>query len=273
MRAAANNLVPVTLELGGKSPVVVGRSADLGRAAHSVALGKLLNAGQICIAPDYAFVPSDKVHDFVTAVEGHIRSMYPSLKNNPEYTSVINENHYARLKAVVAEARRSGAEVLEINPAGEDLTDDPLHKLAPTIVIEPDDGLRLMQEEIFGPVLPVKGYRNIDEVIAYVNDHPRPLCLYYFGDDAVERERLLSHTTSGGVTLDEVVMHALIEALPFGGVGASGMGLYRGFDGFRAFSHARAVFKAPLPNMWKLLGLVPPYGKALQKTLAKELRA
>jgi coniferyl-aldehyde dehydrogenase len=272
MRAAAENLVPVTLELGGKSPVVVGRSAVLERAAQSVALGKLLNAGQICIAPDYVFVPSEKVHDFVAAVERHIRSMYPSLKENPEYTSVINEYHFNRLLAFVEEARGSGAEVREINPAGEDLTHDPLHKFAPTIVIEPDESLRLMREEIFGPVLPVKSYRKIDDVIAYVNQHPRPLCLYYFGDDGAERHHLLSRTTSGGVTLDDVIIHALIEALPFGGVGASGMGLYRGIDGFRAFSHAKGIFKAPRLNMWKLLGLLPPYGKALQKTLAKELR-
>ncbi len=273
MRAAAENLVPVTLELGGKSPVVVGRSADLERAARSIALGKLLNAGQICIAPDYVFVPSEMVQDFVTAIEGHIRSMYPSLKDNPDYTSVINDTHYARLRAFVEEARRSGADVHEINPAGEDLTDDPLRRLAPTIVIEPDEALQLMQQEVFGPVLPVKVYRGIDEVIAYVNDHPRPLCLYYFGNDREERQRLLSRTISGGVTLDEVILHALIEALPFGGIGASGMGVYRGIDGFRAFSHAKGVFKAPRPDMWKLLGLVPPYGKVLQKTLAKELRA
>jgi coniferyl-aldehyde dehydrogenase len=273
MRAAANNLVPVTLELGGKSPVVVGRSADLGRAAQSVAVGKLMNAGQVCIAPDYAFVPSESVTDFADAVEGHVRSMYPSLKDNEQYTSVINDQHYKRLNALVEEARSGGAEVREINPAGEDLADDPLRKLAPTLVLDPDDGLRLMQEEIFGPVLPIKGYREIDDVIAYINDHPRPLSLYYFGSDAGERQRVLSKTTSGGVTLDEVIIHALIEGLPFGGVGASGMGAYRGIDGFRTFSHAKAVFKAPRPNMWKLLGLLPPYGKTLRKTLAKELRA
>jgi coniferyl-aldehyde dehydrogenase len=130
-----------------------------------------------------------------------------------------------------------------------------------------------MQEEIFGPALPIKGYRDIDEVITYVNDHPRPLCLYYFGNDADERRRVLSRTTSGGVTLNEVLIHALIESLPFGGVGASGMGVYRGFDGFKAFSHPRAVFKAPRFNMWKFMGLQPPYGKALQRTLARELRA
>ena len=195
--------------------------------------------------------------------------MYPSLENNPEYPSVINENQFARLQAAVEEARLSGAEVREINPAGEDLTGNPLQKVPPTIVIEPDDDLQLMREEIFGPVLPVKGYREIDEVISYVNDRPRPLCLYYFGDEAAERQRVLENTTSGGVTLDEVLIHALIEALPFGGVGASGMGLYRGIDGFREFSHAKAVFKAPRLNMWKLLGLVPPYGKTLQRTLKK----
>jgi coniferyl-aldehyde dehydrogenase len=272
MMAAAKNLVPVTLELGGKSPVVVGRSADLGRAAQSVAAGKLMNAGQVCIAPDYAFVPADRLSAFTAAVEGHIRSMYPKLKDNPEYTSVINEHHYARLRALVEEARASGAEVRQVNPAGEDLDADPLRKLPPTLVVEPDDGLQLMQAEIFGPVLPVKGYRDIDEVIDYVNRHPRPLALYYFGNDARERQRLLSRTVSGGVTLNEVIVHALIESLPFGGVGASGVGAYRGVDGFRAFSHGRAVFKAPKANLWKLLGMLPPYGKTLQRTLAKELR-
>jgi coniferyl-aldehyde dehydrogenase len=273
MRAAADNLVPVTLELGGKSPVVVGRSANLERTAQKVALGKLLNAGQICIAPDYAFVPSEKVEEFVTALEGQVRSLYPSLKDNPEYTSVINENHYARLSAAVDEAKESGAEVREINPADEDLVDDPLRKLIPTVVIEPDDSLQLMQEEIFGPVLPVKGYRSIDEVISYVNERPRPLCLYYFGADAEERSRVLSRTTSGGVTVNDVLIHALIEQLPFGGIGASGMGVYRGIDGFRSFSHPRAVFTSPKLNLWKLMGLQPPYGKALQRTLKKELKA
>jgi coniferyl-aldehyde dehydrogenase len=273
MRAAADNLVPVTLELGGKSPVVVGRSANLERTAQKVALGKLLNAGQICIAPDYAFVPSEKVEEFVTALEGQVRSLYPSLKDNPEYTSVINENHYARLRAAVDEAKESGAEVREINPADEDLVDDPLRKLIPTVVIEPDDSLQVMQEEIFGPVLPVKGYRSIDEVISYVNERPRPLCLYYFGADAEERSRVLSRTTSGGVTVNDVLIHALIEQLPFGGIGASGMGVYRGIDGFRSFSHPRAVFTSPKLNLWKLMGLQPPYGKALQRTLKKELKA
>jgi coniferyl-aldehyde dehydrogenase len=273
MRAAADNLVPVTLELGGKSPVVVGRSANLERTAQKVALGKLLNAGQICIAPDYAFVPSEKVEEFVAALEGQVQSLYPSLKDNPEYTSVINENHYARLRAAVDQARGSGADVREINPADEDLSDDPLRKLTPTLVIEPADDLELMQEEIFGPVLPVKSYRSIDEVISYVNERPRPLCLYYFGADAEERSRVLSRTTSGGVTVNDVLIHALIEQLPFGGIGASGMGVYRGIDGFRAFSHPRAVFTSPKVNLWKLMGLQPPYGKALQRTLKKELKA
>ena len=272
MRAAADHLVPVTLELGGKSPVVVGRSATIERVAHRVALGKLVNAGQICIAPDYAFVPSERLQEFIAAIETHVRTMYPTLGDNPEYTSVINANHYERLRSAVNEARESGAEVREINPANEDLTVDPLRKVAPTLVIEPDDDLQLMKEEIFGPVLPIKSYRSIDEVIAYVNDRPRPLCLYYFGDDAEERARVLSRTTSGGVTVNDVLIHALIEQLPFGGIGASGIGVYRGIDGFRAFSHPRAVFTTSKLNLWKLMGFQPPYGKALRRTLARELK-
>jgi coniferyl-aldehyde dehydrogenase len=272
MRAAAENLVPVTLELGGKSPVVVGRSADIERTALRVTLGKLLNAGQICIAPDYGFVPAEGVREFVAAIERQVRSVYPTLKDNPEYTSVINEHHYARLRASVDQARTSGAEVREINPEGEDLAGDPHRKIAPILVIDPDDQLEVMQEEIFGPVLPIKSYRAIDEVIAYINERPRPLCLYYFGDDAEEETRVLSRTASGGVTVNDVLLHALIEQLPFGGIGASGMGVYRGIDGFRAFSHPRAVLSAPKLNLWKMMGLQPPYGKALQRTLARELK-
>jgi coniferyl-aldehyde dehydrogenase len=273
MRAAAENLVPVTLELGGKSPVVVGRSADLESVARSIAVGKLMNAGQACIAPDYAFVPAERIEDFATEIERQIRAMYSTIKENPEYTSVINDRHFKRLGEIVEQARAGGADVRVINPAGEDLATNPLRKFPPTIVIEPDDTLRLMKEEIFGPVLPIKGYREIGEANAYINDHPRPLSLYFFGKDDRERQRFLEQTTSGGVTLNEVIVHALIECLPFGGIGASGMGAYRGSDGFRTFSHARAVFKAPRINMWKLLGLLPPYGKALQKTLAKGLKA
>jgi coniferyl-aldehyde dehydrogenase len=272
MRSAADNLVPVTLELGGKSPVIVGRSADLGRAAQSVALGKLTNAGQVCIAPDYAFVPADRVADFAAKVEEHLTAMYPTLGSNPQYTSVINEHHFRRLRETIDEARAWGAEIREINPSGEDLSDGSLRKLPPTLVLEPGDELRLMREEIFGPVLPIKGYRDIEDVVDYINHRPRPLSLYYFGHDADERRRLLSGTVPGGVTLNEVLAHALIESLPFGGIGASGMGAYRGIDGFRTFSHPRGMFKAPRPNMWKLMGLLPPYGKKLTRTVERELR-
>ena len=272
MRAAAENLVPVTLELGGKSPVVVGRSADLRRTARSVAVGKLLNAGQICIAPDYAFVPSELIRDFVEAVEAQVRSMYPSIRGNPQYTSIINQHHFNRLRSLLNEARESGAEVREIVTGHDDPSAEPFLKIPPTLVIGPSDGLRLMREEIFGPILPIKGYRDNDEVIAYLNDRPRPLCLYYFGHDADERSRVLSCTVSGGVTINNTLVHALIEALPFGGIGASGMGVYRGIDGFRAFTHPRAVFTSPKINLWKLMGLQPPYGNALRRTLARELR-
>ena len=273
MRAAAEHLVPVTLELGGKSPAVVGRSADLERAAQSIAVGKLMNAGQICIAPDYAFVPGERLEDFIAAAEKHIRAAYPNLRDNPEYTSVIDDRHFQRLQRAVDEARSAGAEVREINPAGEDLSDGAHRKLAPTVVIDPADSLVLMREEIFGPVLPIKGYRHIDDVIGYVNRGQRPLSLYYFGRDDEERKRVLERTISGGATLGEVMVHALMEGLPFGGVGASGFGAYHGIDGFRTFSHHRSVFKAPWLNMWKLLGLLPPYGKTLTRTIDKELKA
>ncbi len=273
MRAAAEHLVPVTLELGGKSPAVVGRSADLDRAAQSVAIGKLVNSGQVCMAPDYAFVPTESIDEFVAATERHIRAAYPSLKENPEYTAVIDDRHFQRLRRAVEEARDAGADVREINPADEDLSDGAGRKLAPTVVIEPSDSLQLMREEIFGPVLPIKGYRQIDDVIDHINGGDRPLALYYFGRNAEERQRVLTRTISGGVTLDEVMVHVLMEGLPFGGVGASGTGAYHGIDGFRTFSHAKSVMKAPWPNMWKLLGLLPPYGKTLRRMTEKELKA
>jgi coniferyl-aldehyde dehydrogenase len=273
MRAASENLVPVTLELGGKSPAIVGRSARLGRAAESVVLGKLINSGQMCTAVDYAFVPREQLDEFVAMAGDLIARMYPSLADNPDYASVISDRHFQRLLELVEEARRRGARVVEINPAGEDLSVNGLRKLAPTIILNPDDDLRVMVEEVFGPVLPIRAYGLIDEVIEYVNDHGRPLALYYFGRDRSERNRVLARTMPGGVTINEVIAHAVMENLPFGGVGSSGMGVYHGLDGFREFSHRRACMKAPRVSMWRLLGMRPPYGKQLRRILKWELRA
>ncbi|MEQ8482748.1 MAG: coniferyl aldehyde dehydrogenase [Pseudomonadales bacterium] len=272
MRAASENLVPVTLELGGKSPVVVGRSVDMQKTADSIMTGKMLNAGQICLAPDYVFVPEERIEEFVSASQRSVAKMYPTLLDNADYTSVINQRHFERLNGYIDQARQAGARVVEINPAGEDFRQQPHHKIPPTLIVNPDDSLGVMQDEIFGPVLPVKGYGRVDEVIDYVNHRPRPLGLYYFGTEAAERERVLTHTTSGGVTVNDVVMHVAQEDLPFGGVGPSGMGAYHGEDGFRTFSHAKAIFTQSRINVAELAGLRPPYGEKMLKAVRQQMR-
>jgi coniferyl-aldehyde dehydrogenase len=272
MRAASDNLVPVTLELGGKSPVVVGRSADIEKTTDAIMTGKMLNAGQICLAPDYVFVPEERMEEFVSSTERSVRKMYPTLLDNPDYTSVINQRHYDRLNGYIEEAKEKGARVVEINPAGEDFRQQPSHKLPPTLVVDPSDDLAVMQDEIFGPVLPLKSYRDVKETVDYINHHPRPLGLYYFGADQAEENRVLSHTTSGGVTVNDVVMHVAQEDLPFGGVGPSGMGAYHGLDGFRTFSHAKAVFTQTRINVAELAGLRPPYGEKMLKAVKAQMR-
>ena len=272
MRAAADNLVPVTLELGGKSPVVLGRSADMQKSADAIMAGKMMNAGQICLAPDYVFVPTDKMRDFVQASEQAVQKMYPTLLDNPDYTSVVNERHYERINEYVEEAREKGAEVVEINPANEDFRQQPNHKIPPTLVIDPSDDLKVMQDEIFGPVMPIKSYDQVDDTIDYINENPRPLGLYYFGQDSAEENRVLRHTTSGGVTVNDVVMHVAQEDLPFGGVGPSGMGSYHGLDGFRTFSHAKAIFTQSKVNVAELAGLRPPYGEKILKAIRQQMK-
>lgn len=272
MRAAAENLVPVTLELGGKSPVVVSRSADMDKTADAIMAGKMLNAGQICLAPDYVFVPTERMREFVESSQRAVEKMFPTLLDNPDYTSVVNERHFERINGYVSDAREKGAEVVEINPAGEDFRQQPHHKIPPTLVLDPTDDMAVMQEEIFGPVMPVKSYGAVDDTLSYINDNPRPLGLYYFGNDENEEREVLTHTTSGGVTVNDVVMHVAQEDLPFGGVGPSGMGSYHGFDGFKTFSHAKAIFKQSKVNVAELAGLRPPYGEKLLKAVRQQMR-
>jgi len=257
MQAAAENLTPVTLELGGKSPCIIGEDAAMASAVESILYGKLLNAGQTCIAPDYVLLPEGKREEFVTLAQATAEKLYPSLRDNPDYTSIVNERHYRRLQQLVAEAEAKGADVVELNPAAETL--DGGRKLAPTLVIDPDEDLALMRDEIFGPVLPVKTYRTLDEAIQYVNRHPRPLALYYFGVDTAARDRVLARTISGGVSVNETLMHILVENLPFGGVGPSGIGAYHGEFGFQTFSHRKGVFLQSRLNGAALLR--PPFGK------------
>jgi coniferyl-aldehyde dehydrogenase len=245
LRAAAENLVPVTLELGGKSPTIISRTADFKTAVTKVVVGKLLNAGQLCVAPDYVFVPQESVDAFISVAKAVVGGFLPTLKDNPEYTSIINSRHLERLQGYLNEAREAGVELIELNPAAEDFSEATRNKIVPTLLRNPGDDLQVMQDEIFGPLLPIKPYETLAEVIAFINARPRPLALYYFGNDAAEEALVLNRTCSGGVTLNGVMSHASTESLPFGGVGQSGMGAYHGIDGFRTFSHAKAVFRSP----------------------------
>ena len=272
MRAAAENLVPVTLELGGKSPTFVGRSADKQKAGQRIALGKMMNAGQICLAPDYLLVAKDQEADVIESVKAGVAAMYPSLLNNDDYTSVVNGRNYERLQGYLTDAKEKGAELIELNPAGEDFAGSNGNKMPLTIVRNVTDDMKVMQEEIFGPILPVMTYDSIDGAIDYVNSHGRPLGLYYFGDDKAEEAKVLSRTISGGVTVNDVLFHNAMEDLPFGGVGPSGMGNYHGIDGFKTFSHGRAVYRQSGLDIAKLSGFKPPYGKATLSTLARELK-
>jgi coniferyl-aldehyde dehydrogenase len=242
MKAAAENLTPVTLELGGKSPCILGADARLRSAAESIFYGKLINAGQSCIAPDYVLLPVAMLEEFIRAAADAVNRMYPTISSNPDYTSIIDDHHYRRILGYLEEAKARGVRVIEPGRAGEPLGQNE-RKVLPTLVIEPGDELTLMREEIFGPVLPIKTYSRIDEAIDYVNGHPRPLALYYFGANEEERKKVLERTISGGVSVNETLLHALVEELPFGGIGASGMGAYHGESGFRTFSHQKGVFQ------------------------------
>jgi coniferyl-aldehyde dehydrogenase len=272
MRAAAENLVPLTLELGGKSPVILGRSADVGVAAARIMNGKTLNAGQICLAPDYVLAPDDKLEGFVEAARASVAKMFPTIKDNPDYTSIVAQRHYERITGYIDDARAKGARIVELKPEGEDLSQQEHRKIAPTLILEPTDDMKVMQEEIFGPVLPVKTYRTVDEAIGYINKGDRPLGLYYFGEDAAEREKVLDGTTPGGVTVNDVIMHVAQEELPFGGVGPSGMGSYHGHDGFLEFSHKKAIYSQIRKDIGPLQALRPPYGPGIRKMLAAQLK-
>lgn len=272
MKAAAENLVPLTLELGGKSPVIVSRSADIATAAARVMNGKTLNAGQICLAPDYVYAPEEKLGEFVEAAKTSVAKMFPTIKDNPDYTAVVAQRHYDRIMGYLDDAKAKGAEIVEINPAGEDLSQQEHRKIAPTLVLNPTDDMKIMQEEIFGPVMPVKTYRKVEEAVEYINAHDRPLGLYWFGEDAGEKDMVLNRTTSGGVTVNDVIFHVAQEELPFGGVGPSGMGSYHGHDGFREFSHRKSIYSQLKKDIGPLVAMRPPYGAAFRKAMMGQIK-
>jgi coniferyl-aldehyde dehydrogenase len=267
MRAAAANLTPVTLELGGKSPVVIGRSADLAKTAKRVMAGKLMNAGQVCIAPDYVLMPDEVVEPFIAAASAATAKLYKSLRDNVDYTSIINQRHYDRLKGLLEDAREKGARIVEINPANEDFSQQEFRRMPPTLIIDATDDMKVMQEEIFGPIMPIRRYTKFDETIETINAAPRPLALYYFGHDKQESEALLERTHAGGVTLNDTFWHVVMSDLPFGGVGPSGMGAYHGHRGFKEFSHEKAIYKQTLSEQISVF--MPPYGTKFRKNLKK----
>jgi coniferyl-aldehyde dehydrogenase len=258
MAAAAPNLTPVTLELGGKSPAVIGMDAPMDTTAARIATGKLFNGGQTCIAPDYVLVPEARRDEFVQALRSEVASRYPDLERSPDYTTIINEGNYRRLRGYLDDARARGVDVVPLVQLTDPQQAESRRLLPPTLVMQPGDDAKVMQEEIFGPILPIRTYRRFDEVIDYINAHDRPLALYHFGHDRDEIERLLGNTVAGGVCLNETLLQYACSNLPFGGVGASGMGQYHGHDGFVTFSKAMPVLKQ---SRWTLSDrLKPPYG-------------
>jgi len=266
--AAGRNLTPITLELGGKSPVIVDRSADLGQAAQRIAYAKLLNAGQTCIAPDYALVPQGQVQDFAERVQANMLTMFGTDPDNKDYTSIVSDRHYARLEGLVADAAAKGATVMQAAKPG-----DPgwksKRKFPPTIVVGATSDMTIMQEEIFGPLLPITGYKDPAEPVAYINRHDRPLALYWFGKDDAARDEVLARTVSGGVTVNDCLFHFTQINQPMGGVGASGSGAYHGEWGFRTLSKLKPVFYRSALN--RLADLYPPYGAKIAR-LEKMLR-
>jgi coniferyl-aldehyde dehydrogenase len=266
MKAASDRLVPVTLELGGKSPAIIDRGYALERAAASVAFGKLVNAGQTCIAPDYVLAPSAQVDAFAEAYERAVRAYYPAGERDDAYAAIISRQHYDRLRALVDDARAKGARVVKMGGA----TPPRDNTLAPTLLLGATPEMQVMQEEIFGPILPVIAYDAIEDAIAYVNARPRPLALYLFSDRRSAVDEVLTRTISGNVTVNDTLLHYAVEDLPFGGVGSSGMGAYHGEEGFKQFSHAKGIF---IQSRWNLAGMLrPPYRKLTDAVLSYLLK-
>lgn len=257
MRAAAENLTPVTLELGGKSPAIIGPECAIDEAAQKIVFGKCLNAGQTCIAPDYVLLPRGMETKFIEAAARTVAKLYPTLAANADYTSIVNERHLDRLHDLLADAAANGATITPISPAHESL--DGTRKIAPTIVHGVNRHMTIMQEEIFGPLLPLVPYDSLTDAIGYINADARPLALYYFGRDRQNTDRVLNETVAGGVTLNDTILHISQDQLPFGGVGASGMGAYHGKVGFDTFSKIKPVFRQARLNGLDLFK--PPYGK------------
>jgi coniferyl-aldehyde dehydrogenase len=264
MRAAAANLTPVTLELGGKSPTIISDKADMDEAVQPIVFGKAFNAGQTCIAPDYILCPANRVEHFVDRFQYFFAQMYPTLKRNKDFTSIVDERQYARLQSYLDDAREKGATIIECNHADEDMQNGT-RKMAVHLVLNATDDMLVMQEELFGPILPIIATNSLDEAINYINDRPSPLAFYYFGSDKKEQDYVLEQIPAGGVCINDTISHFAQEDLHFGGIGESGMGSYHGQQGFLTFSHAKSVFCKNHFNSSKFA--YPPFGTLIHKAL------
>jgi coniferyl-aldehyde dehydrogenase len=267
MRAASANLTPVTLELGGKSPAIIGPGARFKHAVERIVFGKLVNAGQTCIAPDYVLLPRARMADFIHAAQREVARMYPQLAQNAQYASIVSDRQYQRLVALRDAALADGAQAHALG----DAADDPSRRLLPPqLLSDVNDSMGVMREEIFGPLLPLVPYDTLDQAIAYVAAHAHPLALYLFEEDRALINHVLERTLAGGVSVNDTLYHIAQHGLPFGGVGASGMGGYHGEAGFRTFSHMKPVFRQARFNGVGLLN--PPYGARFKRMLGLLLR-
>ena len=262
--AAAKNLTPVTLELGGKSPVIIDENADMAVTVARITSGKLINAGQTCVAPDYLLMPESKINVFADALIKKAEVFYPTFAGNKDYTSIIADSHYARLQALLEDAENKGA---TLRTAGNDDTQIMAQerRIPLTVVTNTTPDMRIMQEEIFGPLLPIVASETLGDSMQYVQDRERPLALYWFGEDKAKRDHVLNNSISGGVCINETAWHVVQEDIPFGGVGPSGMGGYHGEHGFKTFSHMKGVFFQSKFSGGKML--YPPYTEKTQKIL------
>lgn len=263
MKAASENLVPVTLELGGKSPVLIGRSADIRNAAERIAVGKAANSGQLCVSPDVVWVAKEQVELFLAALQEFYQGLYPNIAGNPDVVPVVNARHFARVESYVADAGAQGARIVVAGnwPSAESTVE---RRMPLRVVVNPPSESKIARNEIFGPALVLNSYQEINDAVEAINADPRPLALYYFGSDAAEQKWVLDHTLSGGVSLNDVTMHPALHDAPFGGVGASGMGHYHGREGFLEFSHARSVYNAGHHDPRREWGMLPPYSEQFE---------
>lgn len=264
MRAAAENLTPVTLELGGKSPAIISADVPMDDAAERLAFGKAFNAGQTCVAPDYVLCPADRLDHFVEAFQRNFGKQFASLKSNTDFTSIIDERQYKRLQKYVDDARAKGATIVEVNPANENMREGT-RKMPIHLILNPTDNMLVMQEEIFGPILPVVTYHHLDDALNFINERPNPLALYYFGYDKKAQKYVLENTHSGGACINDTLMHVAQDDMPFGGVGDSGMGHYHGYEGFLTFTNHKSVFSKQKLNSGKVV--YAPYNTLLHKLI------